>query len=659
VAADSKRVTVCGWVLLFGWCAGLTLLVYGRSLTLPFFFDDLVLLPYVAETTLAQLWREPAIFPYFRPLPPTFWRLSYLAWGGHQPVWLHGWNLLLHALNAWLIGYLAVRLLPTSNQPATSNRLLPFLSAALYLLFPFHFQAVPWITAVYHLAVTTFILASVAAYLRFRQSGRWRWAWLGGLAALAGLFTQETAVLILPLILALELFSGDWRNKSPLRAVALKILPWAMPLLLWLPFWLLTPRTTSELGLNNLETIGQNAAWIMQGVAFPFTWVGGWLRAAQGWNDLATAVFLSLLAVAVLLLGQWRGGGTRLGGYAWAWIALACLPVLLLLPFAYLLSSPRLLTVTAVGAAWLWGDLLARLAGRAAFARLLAVALLLLAVVPAWGFLQGQMRFHTMLGDLYWQLAEETVAANEMGKTAIAINFPADLNASERRFALGHEGVIFVAVYIPIPNIVSAQTGHPAQLDMLRYDDTRPELPYLAGVLGEGQNWPALVEAGDDLEVFDSRYGEAAIMLAAAGSWPEEAASDGAMGEFSAEGLATPVWLEGVGITAVANSLRVDMTWRIAQPPPYSVTVFVHALNAAGELVAQADGYPWARTYPMGQWPPGAVVGDTRFIPSAEPIKELRIGLYNNATGERLTLLAAEGLVGPDNQIRLEVDEAE
>lgn len=646
------------WWALLGWCAGLTLLVYGRSLTLPFFFDDLVLLPFVAETPLAQLWREPAIFPYFRPLPPTFWRLSYLVWGGHQPIWLHGWNLLLHALNAWLVGYLVARLFPTGDQrPATGYPLLPFLSATLYLIFPFHFQAVPWVTAVYHLAVTTFILTSMATYLRYRQSGRARWAVVGGLAALAGLFTQETAVIILPLILTYEFITAGWRNfLGDFRAFARNILPWVLPLLLWLPLWLLTPRTTSELGLNNLETMGQNTAWIIQGLAFPLTWLSGWLKTAQGWNDLWTAVSLSLIALGGILFSQWRWRPTGLGGYAWAWCALASLPVLLLLPFAYLLSSPRLLTVTAVGAAWLWGELLARLVDRTALFRALAVALLFLAVLPAWNFLQGQMRFHTMLGDLYWQLTAETIAANESGATAVAINFPADLNAAQPRFALGHEGVVFVAVYVPIPNIVSAQTGQAAQLAMLRYDDTRPELPYLAGVLGEGQTWPALVASGASLRVFDSHYGEGAVTLAAAGSWPGVAAADGTMGEFSADDLATPVWLEDVMVTAVGDSLRVDITWRIEQPPPYSVTVFVQAFNEAGELVAQADGHPWARTYPMGQWPTGGVVGDTRFIPLGETIGQLDIGLYNNVTGERLSLLAADGLAGPDNQIRLNVE---
>jgi hypothetical protein len=208
--------------LLLAWCGALTLAVYGRSLALPFFFDDLVLLPYVAETPLRQLWLEPAVFPYFRPLPPTFWRLSYVLWGAHQPVWLHGWNLLLQALNAWLVGYLAVRLLGQvrSRLPGKSW-LLAGSSATFYLLFPFHFQATPWITAVYHLWVTTFILASVAAYERYCFTNQWRWAAAGSLVALAALLTQENGVLIAPLILVLALLSGGgWQRLAANLALA-------------------------------------------------------------------------------------------------------------------------------------------------------------------------------------------------------------------------------------------------------------------------------------------------------------------------------------------------------------------------------------------------------------------------------------------------------
>jgi hypothetical protein len=535
--------------LLLAWCGALTLAVYGRSLALPFFFDDLVLLPYVAETPLRQLWLEPAVFPYFRPLPPTFWRLSYVLWGAHQPVWLHGWNLLLQALNAWLVGYLAVRLLGQGAALPGKSWLLAGSSATFYLLFPFHFQATPWITAVYHLWVTTFILASVAAYERYCFTNQWRWAAAGSLLALAALLTQENGVLIAPLILVLALLSGGgWRGWW-------RTWPWLLPLLIWLPLWLAVPRTTSELGLNNLETIAQNGAWLLQGMAFPLTWLGGWLRDAGGWNDLGTAVALSFLALAVVAFVQWRlrRPPNALAWYPWAWSLLTGLPALLLLPFAYLLSSPRLLTLTAVGAAWLWAEALTLVAAwgwqataaRRATAVALTVGLAALGLLPGWRFLDRQMTFHALLGDLYQQLTAVTVAANADGRTAVAINFPSEIGVSRPTFALGHEGIVFVVVYVPVSNIVSVQTGRSAQLAMLRYEDTRPTLPYRADVLGGGQNWPDLIAQPGALAVFDTDYGEAAISLKPAGAWADIAVVEPALGLSRQKGLRR--WCYGMG----------------------------------------------------------------------------------------------------------------
>jgi hypothetical protein len=662
MAFGLSKPTRTFWILLFLWSITLTLLVYGRSLTLPFFFDDLLLLPYVAETPLVQLWGEPAVFPYFRPLPATFWRLSYLVWGSHQPVWLHGGNLLLHAINGWLLAYLGVRLFSHHvPKPDYQIHILALSSATFYLLFPFHFQAVPWITAVYHLAVATFILASVTAYLQYRQSGRFRWAFLGGLLALAALFTQETGVLILPLVILLAFFTGErhiWRSWAT-------FLPWAVPLSIWFPLWLLTPRTTSELALNNLETIGQNGSWLMQGAAFPLTWAGGWLHELWGWNDLGTALALSLLGLGSVAIAQARGYNTPLSGFAWGWCLLSSLVTLLLLPFAYLLSSPRLLTLMAVGAAWLWGEMLAHLLGtawqkrqqasRAALSGALAAGLLLLAVGPAWLFLQKQMTFHTTLGRVYWQLTTETTAANAAGDAVVAINFPSTLGDRRSTFALGHEGIVFVAVYIPTDNIVTTQTGAPAHFRLLRHEDIRPEGDYMADVLGAGQNWPDIVDQTGSFTVLHTNFEEETISLWPAGAWPGVSVSGSDPAEFRVD-PATSIWLDEGRATAEDDRLRVDLNWRIAQPPPYTVTVFVHAIGFDGSLVTQADGYAWASTYPMGQWPPGAVVQDTRFIPLTEEVQRVYVGLYDSVSGERLDAFIDGEHVGPDNSIRLTVE---
>ena len=92
----------------------LTLIVYGRSLTLPFMADDFFQLPFAAEQTTGEIWRSAGGLYYFRPIAFTLWRWSYLLFQGHNTFALHFLNVALHFLNAILIGWLADRL--SSNQ---------------------------------------------------------------------------------------------------------------------------------------------------------------------------------------------------------------------------------------------------------------------------------------------------------------------------------------------------------------------------------------------------------------------------------------------------------------------------------------------------------------------------------------------------------------
>ena len=115
------------WLALALWGLLLIGLVYGRSLSLPFFFDDFVHLPYVDATSLSEMWRTAGSLAYYRPLTFILWKLLYLTLGHHSPVAQHAINLLLHLLNGLLAAQLAVgRCLPLAAPLAGGNALLAF-----------------------------------------------------------------------------------------------------------------------------------------------------------------------------------------------------------------------------------------------------------------------------------------------------------------------------------------------------------------------------------------------------------------------------------------------------------------------------------------------------------------------------------------------------
>ncbi len=85
--------------------------------------------------------------------------------------------------------------------------------------------------------------------------------------------------------------------------------------------------------------------------------------------------------------------------------------------------------------------------------------------------------------------------------------------------------------------------------------------------------------------------------------------------------------------------LAVELTWQVAQQPASDYRVFIHLLNAKGEIVAQSDAQPvnWMR--PTSTWQPGESIVDTHalWVGDIAPGRyRLITGLYLPESGDRL-----------------------
>ena len=84
----------------------------------------------------------------------------------------------------------------------------------------------------------------------------------------------------------------------------------------------------------------------------------------------------------------------------------------------------------------------------------------------------------------------------------------------------------------------------------------------------------------------------------------------------------------------------VTFYWRSDALLPAGLTMFVHLLDANGQLIGQLDGAPYANRYPPAEWLPGQVVEDTRSLAplGIDPaqIAQVRVGVYQVADGVRL-----------------------
>jgi hypothetical protein len=106
--------------------------------------------------------------------------------------------------------------------------------------------------------------------------------------------------------------------------------------------------------------------------------------------------------------------------------------------------------------------------------------------------------------------------------------------------------------------------------------------------------------------------------------------------------------LLGYDITATVEGQASDITlyWQATATPQRDYTVFMHLLDDAGNLAAQADGPPAAGRYPTTLWGAGEIVIDWRPLPASPQVEKMLVGLYDPDTGHRLpTAQFADGAV--------------
>jgi hypothetical protein len=645
------------WLLYIAWCAGVTLLAYGSALTLPFFFDDFVHIPFVDAHSLSEIWGTAGQLTYYRPLPFTIWKLMFAATGVHSQLLQHGFNLVLHAFNGLLVGWLAAELFANNARvEARPWHYWPraFLSAGLFLLFPFSYQAVPWAGSLAHLLVTNLILLSLSTYWLMRRTGRRSWGALSLVLAFLAPFAHENGVLVGPLLAAILFTGSDYKRNA--RSHLKQVLLWTLPALIWLPIWWFAPKAGGGVGVVGLEAIMQNGAYFAQGVAYPLTWLGGRLRTVTEISDMGVTAVLGAVALLGAALIQWCSRAGRRSLLPWLWCLIAALPSILFLSFDYVINGPRLLMLLSVGAAWLWADVAIQAAGwmwpvggRRRWLRLaLVVAVLLVVLAQNLSFVRRRMRLHEMLGTTHKQAVSLATAANEAGSAAVFVNLPAWLAPGEITYALGHEGVQFWPHYAHPENLVQVNSGRPASLLMLRIQAIRPEMPYFYNLSGPStSNWAEAAALGP-AKVFVADYSPEGVVMRPAGTLRPPLSEVQPLASYSTAENDSAITLLDAHVENDGAKLQIDLTWQVNQIPPEQTTIFVHVVDEEGQLIAQLDGDPLGGSYPLSQWEPGTAAVDRRSIELDSSDVTILVGLYDRLTGERLPAVSAVGSIWPD-----------
>lgn len=93
-------------------------------------------------------------------------------------------------------------------------------------------------------------------------------------------------------------------------------------------------------------------------------------------------------------------------------------------------------------------------------------------------------------------------------------------------------------------------------------------------------------------------------------------------------------------------STRLTLYWQSLAPAlDADYTIFVHVLDAAGQIVAQADSQPRAGASPTSLWQQNEVVADPYTFDLTPGKYALTVGLYDAETGERLRAGATDSIL--------------
>jgi len=206
----------------------LAILVYANSLKNGFVWDD----DYVILTNLppaGQLLslltgidsgRPTELMPYYRPLTLFSFALERQI-HGLEPWFIRLVNVLLHAANCLLVQRLSLKV--------SGSHAAALLCALLFAVHPLQSEAVCFNAGGRNTMLATFFvlaayLIHAAAVSRFRNCG----LVIGPLLFGAGLFAKETALALLPFIVALEYGGLRSRNAVLCRAAWLRLFPYVI-----------------------------------------------------------------------------------------------------------------------------------------------------------------------------------------------------------------------------------------------------------------------------------------------------------------------------------------------------------------------------------------------------------------------------------------------
>jgi hypothetical protein len=320
------------------------LILYGFSFNLSFFFDDMTHFRWLSSHSLGDVWSNAQTPGYYRPLPFTIWKILSLILTRYDAATFHAVNVVLHWLNALLV----FALVQGRGKTEESGLVLGFISALLFLLYPFSYQAIPFVGSLTYPLVLGLMLGTILLY-RIGQSHKPKLMLaLSIVLALAAPLAHESGVL-LPALLAIVLVTDA--DSLPIRWVLRKTWPYWICAAVGIALWFLVPKAAKPVNFFDLQRLWQNIIYMIQGLGYPVAPLANTIhKIPTQLSDLQSIAVAVLPLIFIWSLLLWKLGKRKLLALALGWFMIAVAPAVVFLNFDYIINGPRLLYSASVGA---------------------------------------------------------------------------------------------------------------------------------------------------------------------------------------------------------------------------------------------------------------------------------------------------------------------
>jgi hypothetical protein len=254
-----------------------------------------------------------------------------------------------------------------------------------------------------------------------------------------------------------------------------------------------------------------------------------------------------------------------------------------------------------------------------------------------------------------WQILGAGERAGHSGRLTF-VNAPDRFELKRRLYPLGYWGMLVAPVSRSLSDFVWLASGRRPQMESLTvrpaYAAQIAASPYWLNSRGFDADPGVLYQsAAVSDEVYLAEYrpdGEVRINPAGrvlAGRTPVPC-----LATFGAVAA-----LCGADSRLEPKALVLILDWASLSEARPNDTIFVHLADSSGAVAVGADGDSLAGLMPLRDWRTGDTVSDVRRIPLPPDLPadqyQVRVGIYNRASGERYPAVGGDGQGLPDNAV--------